>query len=89
MKDFSWIYLSYLLSDKISAYGDGKRIKVETTKSVRKEYTCNGSFLNLPTHFGTHIDFPYHFDADGKKGRFLPSRVFHIQVHRLHFYKIK
>jgi|TARA_B110000196_G_C20869583_1_gene531384 kynurenine formamidase len=54
-------FLSYLLDDNLSAYGDGQRISIEITNNQDNGDSCNGSTLTLPTHYGTHIDFPFHF----------------------------
>ena len=59
-------FLSYLLDDNLSAYGDGQRISVDITNNQDNGDSCNGSSLNLPTHYGTHIDFPYHFSKEHK-----------------------
>ena len=68
MTSSNWIYLSYIASDQISSYGNGKRIKTDIVKSIEKKNSCNESFLSLPTHFGTHVDFPYHFGNHGRSG---------------------
>ena len=62
----NWKYLSYQLSPNHYAYGNGKRIRIEQTNSIQNGDSSNNAYLNLPTHFGTHIDFPYHFDNNGK-----------------------
>lgn len=64
----NWLFLSYILDYKLSAYGNGERISISKDRSISKGNSSNNSVLNLPTHFGTHIDFPYHFDINGKKG---------------------
>ena len=64
----NWIFLSYELSNELSAYGNGARIEVALINDQTKGDTSNNSFISLPSHFGTHIDFPYHFDSNGKTG---------------------
>ncbi len=63
-----WIFLSYELSDQLSGYGNGPRIDIKLTNDQTKGDTSNNSFISLPSHFGTHIDFPFHFDSKGKTG---------------------
>ena len=63
-----WIFLSYELNDQLSAYGTGPRIEIKFTTDQTKGDASNNSFISLPGHFGTHIDFPFHFDYKGKTG---------------------
>ena len=62
-----FIYLSYFLSDSLTAYGNGKRIVVEKSKSIIKGDSSNNSVLSFSSHIGTHIDYQFHFCKDGKK----------------------
>lgn len=63
-----WKFLSYELNSSTPAYGNGDTITIEKSRSIaRNGDTSNNSVLNLASHLGTHIDFPYHFSADGKK----------------------
>jgi arylformamidase len=64
----TWIYLSHKLSPKHFAYGNGESIKIKYTNKISSGDSSNNTKLNLPTHFGTHLDFPYHFENNGKKG---------------------
>jgi len=66
IKRNKWIFLSYALSDTLSAYGDGNRIKFLTIKNMLLGDTSNNMEFHIPSHFGTHIDFPYHFSINGK-----------------------
>lgn len=63
----SWIYLSYPLTTDTFGYGNGKKIEYEKVRSICCGDTSNNSAFSMPAHFGTHIDFPYHFDENGKK----------------------
>ena len=63
----NWIFLSYPLKSEYSSYGNGQRILVEKTRKIDKGDNSNYSIINIPSHFGTHIDFPYHFAIEGKK----------------------
>lgn len=62
------IFLSYQLSENLSGYANGERIKISKTNSIAGGDSSNNTRLELPTHFGTHIDFPYHFSESGKNG---------------------
>ena len=52
----------------MSAYGNGKRINIQELSSINKDCSSNNTKISIPTHFGTHLDFPYHFSMDGKTG---------------------
>ena len=62
----NWISLSYPLSTDLSGYGNGKRLKITQIRSIDKGDTSNNTEFCMPTHLGTHIDFPYHFSSKGK-----------------------
>lgn len=72
----SWIYLSHKLTAKHFAYGNGEKANIKYPNQINKGNTSNNSFLHLPTHFGTHLDFPYHFDNKGKRGDVYPPDYF-------------
>ena len=59
-------YLSYSLSEKTPLYGNGKGIHFSSDKKMSKGDSCNTMNLSFLNHSGTHIDFPYHFNPDGK-----------------------
>ena len=63
-----WKFLSYTLSENLTAYKNGKRINIVEERKIVNGDSCNQTSLELPSHLGTHIDFPYHFDESGKKG---------------------
>lgn len=49
--------------------------------------TSNNSEFYMPTHYGTHIDYPYHFSSDGKTSSDYNTDDFmynEIQVLHLH-----
>lgn len=71
-----YIFLSYPLSSQLSAYGNGKRIKVDRIREIENGDSSNNTELYLPTHFGTHIDFPYHFSNHGKKSNDYDANFF-------------
>lgn len=62
-----YLSLSYRLNDSVQAYGNGQRMKIETLSAMADGATSNNAKIQLPLHYGTHIDFPYHFSQDGKK----------------------
>ena len=59
-------YLSYYISNETPLYGNGKGIHFSPDKEMIKGDSCNTMNLVFPNHSGTHIDFPYHFNPDGK-----------------------
>ena len=59
-------YLSHYLSEKTPLYGNGEGIHFTSDKEIEKGDSCNTTNLTFPNHSGTHIDFPYHFNPDGK-----------------------
>ena len=66
IKDSNWVYLSYPLSPDLSGYGNGTRISIGQTKSINNGDSSNNTEFCMPSHFGTHIDFPNHFSYKGK-----------------------
>jgi kynurenine formamidase len=64
----NWLFLSYSLSDSLSGYGNGERLKITEVRSQREGHSSNNTHLDMPSHFGTHIDYPLHFDLNGKSG---------------------
>ena len=59
-------YLSHYLSEKTPLYGNGEGIYFTSDKEIEKGDSCNTTNLTFPNLSGTHIDFPYHFNPDGK-----------------------
>jgi arylformamidase len=62
-----WKYLSYPLDGEAFGYGNGDRFKMEFVRSMCCGDTSNNSVFSMPTHYGTHLDYPFHFSDDGKK----------------------
>lgn len=82
----SYLFLSYELSDAISGYGNGKRIEVTNSRQMCCGDTSNNTEFWMPTHFGTHLDYPYHFSKSGKKGSDFSPETFvfnHIEIQEL------
>lgn len=68
------IYLSYFLNEETPAYGGEEgSIVFDRVKSIANGDTSNNLKLTFPNHIGTHIDFPFHFDLNGKKGSEYPA----------------
>ena len=62
------IYLSHFINENTPVYGGGTEvIQLEKIRSISKGDTSNNLKLTFPGHVNTHIDFPYHFDDNGKK----------------------
>lgn len=72
----NWVFLSYELNSNLSGYGDGKRIEVNKVRSICCGDSSNNTELALPTHLGTHLDFPYHFSDEGKFGSAYQAKDF-------------
>lgn len=60
-----WIYLSHVLSKDTPFYGGKGKVQIDRVRSIAAGDTSNNSELAFPAHAGTHIDAPYHFDANG------------------------
>ena len=69
-------FLSYLLNEKHFAYGNGEKIKIKKTNQISLGDTSNNSNIKIPAHFGTHIDFPFHFDNNSNFGGDYPADKF-------------
>ena len=60
-------FLSYPLNDKAYSYGNGERFEITQVRDMCCGDTSNNTTFKMPTHYGTHMDFPYHFSSEGKK----------------------
>ena len=82
----NWIFLSYTLSDRYSSYGDGERIDIRSINCIADGSSNNSSRLIINSHFGTHIDFPFHFNNEGKMGeKYSPEKFVCNSVMVVHF----
>jgi arylformamidase len=62
------IFLSYFIDEFTPSYGGEEGlITIESIRSISNGDNSNNSKISLPTHVGTHIDFPFHFSNEGKK----------------------
>jgi arylformamidase len=59
-------YLSYPLSENTPLYGGDTGISIQPVNEISRGDSCNTLSLNLSNHSGTHIDFPSHFNIQGK-----------------------
>ncbi|NUM50652.1 MAG: cyclase family protein [Flavobacteriales bacterium] len=70
----NFISLSHILSENTPAYGNGDKPTFEKVNSIKEGASSNKTRINTDSHLGTHVDFPYHFLEEGKKGEeFLPN----------------
>lgn len=79
----NWSFLSYELNTGLSAYGNGQRISISKVNSIAQGKSSNNSSLNIPSHYGTHIDYPYHFSNDSYNGSCYNAEDFifnHIKI---------
>ena len=60
------ISLSYKIDFSTPVYGGGECFLSRPVRSIKKGDTCNTSKWELPSHIGTHVDFPYHFYENGQ-----------------------
>ena len=62
------IFLSHYLNLNTPLYGGKEnQIEIKEISSITNGDTANSKKLKFPNHVGTHIDFPFHFDNNGKK----------------------
>ncbi len=61
------LFLSHFINEQTPIYGGANnQIKFEKLTSIKNGNTANSIYLKLPNHCGTHIDFPLHFNDNGK-----------------------
>lgn len=61
------VYLSYFINGLTPVYGGEKgAFKTVNLKSIDNGDTSNNLQFSFPNHIGTHIDFPRHFNNNGK-----------------------
>lgn len=61
------MYLSHFIDFNTPCYGGKKNVvKITELSSIGKGDTSNSKNLSISNHIGTHIDFPRHFDNNGK-----------------------
>lgn len=61
------MYLSHFIDSNTPCYGGKKNVvKITESSSISKGDTSNSKNVSISNHIGTHIDFPKHFDNNGK-----------------------
>lgn len=60
-------FLSYLLEDKVPAYGKIDSVKIKNIKSIANGDSANMHEFLMGNHCGTHVDSPNHFFQKGAK----------------------
>lgn len=60
------IYLSHFIANNTPLYGGSNTITIQRDKDITKGDSSNTTHLSFSNHTGTHIDFPLHFNNDGK-----------------------
>jgi len=60
------IYLSHFLNNNTPLFGGENTINISPDNEIKKGRSNNTKRCFFPNHAGTHIDFPNHFDDDGK-----------------------
>ena len=61
------MYLSHFIDSNTPCYGGRKNaVTISELSSISKGDTSNSKNISLSNHIGTHIDFPRHFDNNGK-----------------------
>lgn len=59
--------LSFIMDEKTPAYGGKENsFKKTSLSNISNGDTSNNTKFEFPGHLGTHIDFPKHFDNNGK-----------------------
>lgn len=66
MKENKYIDLSLLLTEYVPVFPGEPNIIFKQHANI-EENTYNEHQITINTHFGTHIDFPYHMIDNGKK----------------------
>ena len=63
-----YIFLSHILNGDTPSYGNKDSFSCLPKSDIKDGDTANTSIWHFTSnHIGTHIDFPYHFDINGKK----------------------
>lgn len=61
------VRLSYSINASTPLYPGTEPLVIKGARSIRKGDSCNTSVVSMSNHTGTHMDFPNHFIASGKK----------------------
>lgn len=71
-----WIDISLTLSENLPSWPGQKSFVRKITAKIGENSDCNLSRFCSSTHFGTHVDVPYHFIENGKKLDEMPLEHF-------------
>lgn len=69
--------ISAAIYHNMPVYPGDPRVRIRSYADVRKGHPFNGLILSLGSHTGTHVDSPYHFDAEGITVDDLPLSTFY------------
>ncbi len=61
-----YLLLSYPLTERTPLYGDTPAVNFTPLKEIRKNDSCNTTYVSFCTHSGTHIDAPLHFSQNDR-----------------------
>jgi kynurenine formamidase len=67
MTEKHWIYLNHTLRESSPLYGGSDKVNIEKPRRIFRGHSSNNSYFKFPSHSGTHVDAPFHFDNEGKK----------------------
>ena len=60
------IFLSHVIDHSTPHYGGQGPFELNRVKCIEDGDSSNNTEITIPSHFGTHIDAPFHFDHDGQ-----------------------
>ena len=73
------IFLSYFLDENTPIYGGIENsFVIKSTNQIKNGDSSNNMHLSFPNHIGTHIDFPYHFNNEGKRCSDYPASFWYF-----------
>lgn len=78
-----FIYLSHVLTEKISVYGGEGLLSIAALKALEKGDSANVFRFSMENHWGTHIDAPNHFFENGQKVSDYPAHFFFFESPRV------
>lgn len=61
-----FVCLSHWINEKTPSYGNKGGFVRKSLSSIKSGSSANSEQWTLNNHIGTHIDFPFHFDDNGK-----------------------
>ena len=80
------IFLSHFINKLTPGYGGKVGFDCNEASSIKKGRTANSVDLHFNNHSSTHIDFPRHFDDEGKSLNDYPADFWFFQkIHMLKY----